>query len=333
MKYGFFVIAILCVIQGGVAQNSTVHGLIFGDYYWAARHHNASIKDKNGFWIRRVFLTADRFLTSKWDVRIRLEMNSSGNFSSSEKLSPYLKDAFLRYNGEKIELLMGISPTPCWYQVFKLWGYRHVERTPALLQKMYGSRDLGIAIKGGILQNNMLKYHLMFGNGSGLGSETDKGKQINAAITLPAQNILLQVSGYYESLAHEHHRSLVQLLLGYRKNTHRAGLLYARHQNKTTTGKHNLGVLSLFASRRIDQSVSAFARWDHTFNKNPRAGQITYWDISAQAKTNILIGGIDIELEKEIHLLPNIKAVIYKSEQENQTAPDLFINLTLYAKF
>jgi hypothetical protein len=329
----FFTI-LIWLFQSGFARENTIHGLLFGDYYWMARHHNDDVKNRNGFWIRRVFLTFDRSVNDKWDARIRFEMNSAGDFSSSDKLSPYIKDAFFRYHSNNTKILLGISPTPCWYEAFKLWGYRHIERTPALLQKMYGSRDLGIAIQGSLLSNHVLNYHVMLGNGSGLGSETNKGKQINASLTLPLKAVILQLSGYYESLHNKQSRSLIQGLWGYRSEHHRIGILYARQEHKTTKDTRPLSVFSFFGSRRLTNRIGLFARWDHTFDSNPKADQIAFLPIYPHAAADIFIAGLDIQVEKEIHILPNIEAVTYtKNDQNIQPRSDLLLRLTLYAKF
>ncbi len=329
----FFTI-LIWLIQSGVARENTIQGLFFGDYYWMARHHNDDIKNKNGFWIRRVFLTFDRVINDNWDARVRFEMNSAGDFSSPDKLTPYIKDAYIRYQWHETKILLGISPTPCWYEVFKLWGYRHVERTPALLQKMYGSRDLGIAIQGSLLYDHMLQYHVMLGNGSGLGSETDNGKQFNASLSWPLKDFIIQLSGYYESLPNRQRRSLIQGLVGYRTEDYRVGILYARRQHKTVPDKRSLSVFSLFGSKRFNNRLGLFARWDHTFDSNPKADQITFLPIYPHAPADIFIAGLDIRVEKEIHILPNIEAVTYaKNDQNTQPRSDLLLRLNLYAKF
>ncbi|MBD3384348.1 hypothetical protein GF407_05400 [candidate division KSB1 bacterium] len=323
---------LIWLIQSGFAGENTLHGLFFGDYYWMAQHHNNELENKNGFWIRRVFVTFDRSINDNWDARIRFEMNSAGDFSSPDKLTPYIKDAYFRYQWNDTKIRLGISPTPSWYQVSKLWGYRHIERTPALLQKMYGSRDLGIAIQGSMLSNQIL-YHVMLGNGSGLGSETNKGKQFNASLALPLKAFIVQLSGYYESLPDKQRRSLIQGLFGYHNENHRVGVLYARQQHKTTMDKRPLSILSFFGSKRFTNRLGLFARWDHTFDSNPKGDQITFFPLYPKAAADIFIAGLDIRVEKEIHILPNIEAVTYaENDQNTQPRSDLLLRLTFYAK-
>ncbi|MCK4967090.1 hypothetical protein KAS50_08665, partial [bacterium] len=47
-------------------------GYMFGDYYYVAKNHNEDNEGKNGFWYRRIYLTADRKLNDEFSVRFRM---------------------------------------------------------------------------------------------------------------------------------------------------------------------------------------------------------------------------------------------------------------------
>jgi len=68
----------------------------FGDFYWAAASHDESLKDRNGFWFRRIYLTFDKAMAEQLDMRLRFEMNSAGDFGSDARLEPFAKDVYLR---------------------------------------------------------------------------------------------------------------------------------------------------------------------------------------------------------------------------------------------
>jgi hypothetical protein len=98
--------------------------------------------------------------------------------------------------------------------------------------------------------------------------------------------------------------------------------------------KRPLSVISLFGSKRFNNRLGLFARWDHTFDSNPKADQITFLPIYPHAPADIFIAGLDIRVEQEIHILPNIEAVTYaEPDQNTQPRSDLLLRLTLYAKF
>ncbi len=65
-----------------------ISGLAFGDYYYVAANHRDELVDQNGFWFRRIYLTYDHTLTKAFSLRVRLEMNSKGDFESSGVNTP-----------------------------------------------------------------------------------------------------------------------------------------------------------------------------------------------------------------------------------------------------
>lgn len=50
-----------------------ISGLAFGDFFWIAANHDESLKDDNGFWFRRLYLTFDKAMTERLDMRLRLK--------------------------------------------------------------------------------------------------------------------------------------------------------------------------------------------------------------------------------------------------------------------
>lgn len=170
----FMTFAICSVLY---AQSGKISGYMFGDYYYVVANHNEELEDNNGFWFRRIYLTYDHGLSEDFAVRFRIEMNSAGDFSSQSKLTPVVKDAYLKWKHARHRILVGISSTPTWAVVEKVWGYRSVEKTPLDLQRFGSSRDFGLAIKGSLDQQQRWNYHFMFANGSSNGSENNKGKK------------------------------------------------------------------------------------------------------------------------------------------------------------
>jgi len=71
-----------------------ISGLAFGDFYWAAASHDESLKDRNGYWFRRIYLTFDKAMAEQFDMRLRFEMNSAGDFTSNARLNPFAKDVY-----------------------------------------------------------------------------------------------------------------------------------------------------------------------------------------------------------------------------------------------
>ena len=137
------VIALSIGLLPSMAQSAgEIKGYMFGEYYSVFKHHDMNIDGKRGFWFRRIYFTYDSQLSEKIKMRLRLEMNSPGDFTSSSKLEAYVKDAYLSAKLCGQELMLGIMPTPTFgFNLEKRWGYRSLEKTPLDLYKMAPSRD------------------------------------------------------------------------------------------------------------------------------------------------------------------------------------------------
>src|SRR5512137_940288 len=139
----------LPVAQSAEAGETKLSGMAFGDYYWVAANQLDSLKNQNGFWLRRIYFTVDQTIATGWDTRFRLEAASPGTFgTSAATITSFVKDAYLRWQPGLHAVIIGISPSPTFDVIEGIWGYRDVEKTPLDLQKLGSSREFGIAVKG-----------------------------------------------------------------------------------------------------------------------------------------------------------------------------------------
>ena len=90
-KFSFFVILVIIFLsitgQGFTQENSKISAYMFGDYYYVLKNHNEDIEGENGFWFRRIYLTYDKKLDDAFNVRLRFEMNSKGDFETADYLN------------------------------------------------------------------------------------------------------------------------------------------------------------------------------------------------------------------------------------------------------
>ena len=179
MRFKISMVTFFCILMASnlFANESNFSGLMFGDVYWVAANHDSTIKNQNGIRFRRIYFTFDDKLSKTFSIRFRLEANSAGDFSSTSKLNPFVKDAYLTWSFGQHSMYLGLSPAPTFEFIDEVWGYRSVEKSLVDLQKLGPSREFGIALKGSLDQNKRVYYHLMIGNGSGTRSEDNKGKK------------------------------------------------------------------------------------------------------------------------------------------------------------
>ena len=309
--------------------------LAFGDAYWLPTNDNPALTAENGFWLRRTYLTMDHSINEELSFRIRFEANSPGDFTSSTKLEPFVKDLYLRWTEKDHQVYLGISGTPIWGVVEKVWGYRHVEKTPLDLQKMGSSRDFGVAAKGRLDSGGKLRYHVMVGNGSGTKGETNAGKKGALGLSLyPGSGFVIEAYGDYEGRPGDNDRTVVQLFAAWQSDEGRLGVQVARqHRNIEGASALNLDVASFFGSVKLSERAVFLARYDRMFEVNPDAAKIAYIPLNPTANSNLLLAGIDVTLADEFHLIPNVEAVFYHDAQGPKPDSEVMFRTTFFVTF
>ena len=337
MKKVFSVVLLGMIFSGamGYAQDGKISGYMFGDYYYVAAHHDSAVDGKNGFWFRRIYFAYDKKLSDVFSVRLRTEMAHPGDFTSSSTAVPFVKDAYLSWKIGKNTLLLGISSTPTWGVVEKVWGYRSVEKTPLDLHKFGSSRDFGVALKGNLDSDGKFKYHAMIGNGNSNKSETNDGKKAMLSLGFySTKAISIEV---YCDLNDKPERNDITLqgFAVYQTGKAKFGVQFARQTRKVEVGKDvTLSVGSLFCVAKVADKTSLFARVDRMFDPNPDGHKISYIPFDNTAKSTFLVAGLDFSPHKDVHLMPNVEVVLYeKNDAGVKPDTDLIPRLSFYYKF
>ncbi|MCG8607801.1 hypothetical protein MJD09_22805 [bacterium] len=308
-----------------------ISGYMFGDFYYVGQNHDSAMEGKNGFWFRRIYLTYDQSLSDEFSVRFRMEMNSPGDFTSSSKLEPALKDGYVQWKRSGQALLLGISGTPTWGYLEKFWGYRSVEKTPADLYKFGSSRDFGIAAKGKLGASKNTFYHVMFGNGSSNKSETNDGKKFAVAL---GQHITKQFSvevytDFEERPGHTN-RLTYQGFAGFKTDRFRLGAQYLHQTRKNGGPDEQLQIVSVFAVTKLQPKLSAFARWDRSLDAISAGPDISYLPLDGSAKFNFFLAGLDFTPHKDVHLMPNFEVVRYDEVAGSRPNTDVIPRVSFY---
>ncbi|MEX2573947.1 MAG: hypothetical protein WD317_06600 [Balneolaceae bacterium] len=332
-----FITATTSMAQVKVGQDGTISGLAFNDYYWVVSNHRESLEGSNGFRFRRIYLGYTHRYNDSFSGRLRLEMNSEGNYQTGGRMTPFVKDAWLKWENDRHEILAGISPSPTFALVESIWNYRSVEKTPLDLQRLAGSRDFGLAAKGALDESERWNYHVMVGNGNSTGPETDEGKKMMLSLSyqLTGQWVV-EAYGDWNSLADDTPRKTVQGFVGYESETVAFGALYAFQQtDNPIAGDTNLDIASAFVRAALAQGTTGLLRVDHMFAPNPDGENISYLPFSNEAESTLVVAGVDFQLSEDmISLIPNIEAVIYGETPDGMTpATDFIPRITLFYSF
>ena len=316
-------------------ENVKVSGYGFGDAYGLIDHHDAKVENQTGFWIRRAYLTVDSKVSDTWSARLRFEVNSPGDFTTSGPLDPYVKDAYLAWKDGGRELYLGISPTPSFDFIEGFWGYRHIEKTPLDLYRMAGSRDFGVAYKG-TAHDGKVFYHAMLGNGSGVNSETNEGKKGMFSLGFNLTDALTaQLYADYEDRPNSGNRTTYQGFLAWNGERSHYGLLYAWQNREVQGGPDKpVSVASIFGAWDLTEKSTLVARYDRSFEGYSDASKIPYLVIADNTEFDFALLAWNYQLHKQISFGPNLEYVMYH-ETNGFPAPenDLMIRGTLYYQF
>lgn len=315
---------------------------MFGDIYAVAAHDDGELAEgedelagSSGLWFRRIYLTIDFQLSSNWKARLRTEMNSPGDFTSRSTLDPFEKDAYVQWSNERHKVSIGLTETPTWSIVEKVWGYRSVEKTLVDLQRIGSSRDIGVDAQGALTADGKVGYNVMIANGNGTRSETNKGKKLMASLSLrPTDEWVLEAYSDYEDLPGESDRLTLQGFAGYQQGASRLGLQYVYQRREMgLLSDLELRALSVFGVARLSENIKGFARFDKMFDTNPDAGRIAYLPFNSDAKLNLLLFGIDYAVNENVHFMPNAEVVFY--DETNGIAPGATVmpRITFFVTF
>ncbi len=314
------------------AKAGKLTGLVFGDYYAFLDHHDARFERQNGLWLRRLYLTYDRELSAAWSTRLRLELNSPSLQESQDRLRPYLKDAYLRWDSGRHALVMGLSPTPAYELSESHWGLRHVEKMALDLHRFVETRDTGLAARGKL---GRLGYHAMVGAGAGIRNEVDRDKRGYLALSHePAPGVQLELYGDFENRADARDVRTLQVFAGWRATGGRAGLLFAHQERGQGAGQPDLSLdlLSAWGVGRAGARATWFVRVDRGFQPDPGGASIVYLPFDPRAKSTLFLGGIEFLPIPAVHVTPNLELVRYDGARARPES-DVAARVTLFWTF
>ena len=314
-----------------------ISGLAFGDFYWFASDHNPELEGQNGFWFRRIYLTFDYNVAKDFDFRLRFEANSAGSpLDPPFRMDPYVKDAWIRWSPGDHMLFFGLSSTPTWDDLEKIWGYRDVEKTPLDLQRMGSSRDFGLTFRGKLGRAKNFQYYVVVGNGAGARSETNRGKAAYGAFAYTPGDFFFQVYGDYNNLD-DGDFATGQFFGAWSVDEARIGVQYAhqrRNRDAADEEDFDLRVLSLFGVYEPSDRFAILARYDRMFDPNPRAAGIAYLPMDPDAKSNLMLVGLDVTIVEQFHIIPNLETVFYQAVgDEEAPRTDVVPRLTFSVTF
>jgi len=319
----------------GAAHEGKISGYMFGDYYSVlSSDDDAGAKNRNAFEIRRIYFTYNRKIGDDFSIRFRLE--AKGNkFGAGGSMVPFVKHAYLKWKEGlgSADFYFGLSGTPTFAAAEKAWKYRAIEKTMLDLNKIGSSADLGVALKG---KAGKLGYHVMLGNGMGKAPERDNGKKIYASGSVQlSDGLQIELYGDFNMRRGGHDEITLKGVAGFISEGFHGGLEVFSCSNKkaaTGGGDQTITGLSAFGALKLGESLKGFGRVDAKSNDKKAAtdgGDEAATDGGDEKETHLLvIAGLDHQLAKNVHLMPNL----YIKMPDGQD-PNIQARLTFFYKF
>ena len=300
--------------QAPAAENK-LGGYLFGDYYY---NLSGPREKENGFWWRRLYLTDDLKWTDKVSGRFRLEANDINVGQTSrqpkDKMIPYVKESALTYKSGNWTVSAGLTPTPTWGLPEKVWGYRAIEKTILDLNKAGNPVDMGVQVTRKL--GDKADVAVMVGNGNGFRSEADNDKKVYVQGHYKPGSIESRVYLDWQTQPKGTDELTLAALLGVVKERGQGAVeFYQRTLKKAAAGEDlkSFGV-SLYGNKKLSDNKKVFARADLN---DPNS------DADKDQET-LLICGLDLELAKQVHLMPNLLVTLYQdSRKDTQIVPRL----------
>ena len=309
------VVCAVSVIAGrAIGAEAKFKGVMFGDYYYVA---SGSLEERNGFQFRRIYLTTDLKWNDRYSGRFRLEASDAG-FGSNEKMTPVVKDAWLRYRRSGRTLVMGLSPTPTWDFSEGVWGYRSIEKTLMDVNGLGSSRDTGVRLTTPL--GEKVALDLMIGNGNSNKAEGDNGKKAYGRVHIKATSEAgLILYADWENRPGDRDRTTIEGF-AYRSNKKAAiGIegVYQRRKGRTDV---DLIALSVLGRMKSNSNWAAYGRVDFFDPNSDRDDDRIF----------LFIGGVDFEPTPGVHVMPNL---LFRTFEDSSTDADVIPRVTLHYIF
>jgi len=258
----------------------------------------------------------------RYSGRLRLEAKDAG-FGKTDKMVPFVKHAYLRYRKDGRAVYCGLFGTPTWNVSERVWGYRSISKTIMDLHKIGSSADLGVGFKGKLDDGGKVNAQVSVGNGSGQSPEVDNDKKFYGLLHLkPSGTIEATVYLDWEGKPGGQDRITFAGMVGTSGKHFHGGLEVFIRNNKSAVAGSDVQIrgISAFGAGVFGPKTKAFARVDFYDPSNKASNDREY----------MVIGGIDLIPEKNIHLMPNVVATFFQAKgAEAEVIP----RFTVYYKF
>jgi len=314
----------------GDAPTLKVGGLLFGDAYYVASHHNPDDDGAAGLVLRRGYLTLNSTFGKTWFARARYEVNQSGKFEEYD-LDGQVKDLYAGLKVGHQKLTFGLQPTITYDLIESAWGMRYLARTPLDLHGV-ASRDTGVSASGPMNGSGTLSYRAMVGIDVTFEADSNESSKLMGALTWkPAPAWTVDLYADFEDRIGPNDRTTFQLFAAHKTDTLRWGVQYSNQDRKNDPP---LELASAFVVSRMSERMSLVGRVDRLMEPSPKGNGISYLPFDPTAKATMVIAGVEFRVTPHVALTPNTVVTFYdRNDQGVRPDTDVHLRLTCFVNF
>jgi len=341
-------ITVSCAIQSNAQGKFS--GYMFGDYFYNVARDSSfrrgnlpnsvvnGQRDLQAFQMRRIYFTYDNNIAEHFATRFRIEADGSAgskDVDGNGKITVFVKDAYLVWKDifAQSNLVFGLQPTSAFEMSEGAWGYRSLEKTIMDLRGIIPSRELGITLKGNLVESGTVNYWVSIANNTGTSNpngtvaDVDKFKWYSISLQVKPTN-RIQASIYGSYLARPDVNDIANpgstvsngtitgaVFIGYNEEERYSigaeGFLASRANAnpdnpslpRSLKSLNALG-LTVFGTLNISSDVTLVGRYDY-FDPNANA------NFNGDMR-NFFLAGLAFKPDKSVTITPNVEIETYE---------------------
>lgn len=321
MRKTLLLICIIAVSANAHAQKEgtgDVHGKVFSNF-----HQSIDGETDRAFEIKRAYFGYDYIINSSFSGHIKLDIGSLDVQSYALlKSYAYFKNAYLKYQKDRLTINFGLVGNFQFKVQEKLWGHRYIYRSFMDEHDFGSSADIGVTTKYEFTEKLSAEFGIL--NGEGYKSpQSDNRFLTQGAVTYKA-NSYLTLKGFYSIATKTYTTHTYAFFMGFNpfKDFQIGGELNFV-DNMNDSQHHDAMGYSVYGTYDFDEQWQIFGRFDK-LKSNQLSGEENPWNILNDGSA--VIAGVQFKPAPEIAMSVNYQNwVPWDANQGKQSY--MFLNL------
>ncbi len=255
----------------------------------------------SAFELTRVYLGYDYQFSKKFSAKANIDVGNPGN--GSFEMTAYVKNAYIRYEEDKLAVYFGLIPTNQFNLQEKAWGNRYIAKSFQDAYKFNSSADLGMSIDYKF--SDVVSADFILANGEGYKKlQSDSTLRAGFGVTVkPVKQLTGRV--YYDfSTKDGTTLSSLALFLGYTTKKFSLGAEYNMQKNYGFTDGKDMDGVSCYTSVRASKKIKFIGRYDH-IGSCTLPGASSAWNLSSDGELYLV--GLEFSPVEGVKIAPNFQ--------------------------